>query len=80
VFQGDDESKDWEMKEEEPPQPLKEKWARDEILGPETVICPSCKNRVSADSMHCLYCGERVLRKAGFLSGLFVWIKSFFGK
>ncbi|HOG24207.1 MAG: hypothetical protein BWY44_01082 [Candidatus Omnitrophica bacterium ADurb.Bin292] len=80
MFQEDDEPKEWEMKEEEPPRVLKEKWARDEILGPETVMCPSCKKRVSADNMYCLYCGARVLQKAGFLSGLFVRIKSFFGK
>ncbi|HPW65430.1 MAG TPA: hypothetical protein PLY30_04640, partial [Candidatus Omnitrophota bacterium] len=74
----DDEPKDWELRDEEPPEALKEKWAKDEILGPGTVPCPSCRKRVPADSMDCLYCGARVLRKAGFLSGLLDRVKGFF--
>lgn len=72
----DDEPKDWEIQDEEAPQPLKEKWAKDEILGPETVICPSCGQRVSADSLQCLYCGNRVLKKSGLLGSLASWFKS----
>jgi hypothetical protein len=75
-----DEPKDWEVRDEEPPQPLKEKWAKDGILGPKTVICPSCRERVPVDAMTCLYCGERVLRRAGFLSGLVVFFRSLFSK
>ncbi|OQA57063.1 MAG: hypothetical protein BWY42_00752 [Candidatus Omnitrophica bacterium ADurb.Bin277] len=79
MFQ-DDEPKDWETEEEEVPPVLREKWAKDEILGPESVICPSCKNCVPSGSMNCLYCGERVLRSAGFLSGLLARVKKLFFK
>jgi len=72
----DEEPKDWEIEDEEPPERLREKWAKDEILGPGTLTCRRCGQSVPRKNLLCLYCGSRVSENAGFLS----WLLSFFKK
>lgn len=55
---GDDEGpKDWEIKDEEPPDRLQQKWEREESEGFKRAVCPSCKKETPAENLTCIFCG-----------------------
>lgn len=49
--------RDWEIKDEEPPEKLQKKWDREESLGTCVVVCPSCKKETPAGNLACIFCG-----------------------
>lgn len=73
----DDEPKDWEIEDEEPPEKLKKKWEEETGLR-ETVTCPSCRKQVLADSLTCIFCGSQVYQDSGLLGRIHKWIRQFF--
>jgi hypothetical protein len=75
----DDEPKDWEIEDEEPPEKLKRKWFEDSLSFKETVECPFCRKWVSKESLACVYCGRRVFSDSGLLGNLVSWVKRIFG-
>jgi len=44
VFKNEEEPKDWEIKDEKPPDKLVKKWEAEDSLA-ETVACASCKKK-----------------------------------
>jgi len=74
----DEEPRDWELRDEEPPESLRRKWEREEVLGPQKVMCPSCEKETSSENLTCIFCGATLLQEycAGrcFLS----WVKRLF--
>lgn len=79
MFQDDEAPKDWEVKDEEPPKSLQERWTKEDKEGPNVVTCPSCRQSVPPESLYCLFCGEQIYRPAppevGFLRRWFEWFK-----
>ena len=73
----DDEPKDWEIRDEEPPEILKQKWAKEEMFGPRTVTCPSCKKPAPIDCVVCIFCGAHI-NPCGEFEGFFSWLKRLF--
>lgn len=76
-MRSDDELKDWEIREEEPPERLKKKWEKEDLSGPRFLVCPACKKEVSSENLTCIFCGALLKPAAG--KGIFSWIKIFFG-
>jgi len=70
----EDETKDWELEEEIPPEPLKHKWEKG---GPSTVRCPACKNWIPQESLTCLFCGSTIYHDTGLLGKFLRWLKGF---
>jgi len=59
--------------DEEPPEHLQRKWDKEEYYEEkegELQKCPHCGKMNPARQFSCVYCGERIMQKAGFLSGL----------
>jgi hypothetical protein len=73
VFEEED-PKDWEIKDEEPPGALKRKWEREEGTGPKTVLCPFCEKETPAENLTCVFCAAVILPESCFLK----WIKRLF--
>ena len=80
MFDHDESPKDWEMKDEEPPEKLRKKWEKEETAIPRTVICPSCKKETSAGNLTCLFCGAEILRESCPCLCFLSWIKQLFKK
>ena len=74
MFDDDDEPKDWEIEEEEPPEKLKRKWDWEERTERKAIPCPKCKKYVPEDSLTCLFCGAKVFRDSGFLGKFLKWL------
>lgn len=74
MFDHDEESKEWEVRDEEPPETLKRKWDL-EAMRPQTFFCSSCKKETPAENLTCLFCGTRLSQSSGLLSCLRVWIQ-----
>ncbi|MEI7750873.1 MAG: hypothetical protein WCJ71_02180 [Candidatus Omnitrophota bacterium] len=73
---GDDEGpKEWELKDEEPPEQLWKKWEKEETLIPRTVVCPSCKKETSSENLSCIFCGRSVSHAYCPVEGFLSWIK-----
>ena len=79
MFDHDEVSKEWEVRDEEPPETLKRKWDL-EAMRPKTVFCSSCKKETPAGNLTCLFCGTRLSQSSGLLGGFVVWIKRLFGR
>lgn len=69
----EDEPKDWEIDEEEPPEKLKRKWDQEERVEHRAIPCPKCAKLVPEDSLACLFCGAQVFRDSGFLGKILRW-------
>ena len=78
MFDEEEGPKDWELKEEEPPETLKRKWEREERSGSVSVVCPSCKKDTPAGNLTCLFCSETLLREYGAGHRFVAWIKRWF--
>ena len=80
----DEGPKDWEIKDEEPPERLQDRWAKEEIFGQPPLICPSCKRPVPAESLSCLFCGALVLgtslARPGIVERFTAWCRNVFTK
>lgn len=76
-----EEETQWEeIAEETPPPHLTEKWDREEQEETGTVICPSCGKHNRKDALECIYCENKLIVDAGFLSWLsYLATKSFWG-
>lgn len=75
IMSSDEELKDWEIREEEPPEALKKKWDREEAAGPKRLVCSSCKKEVSSEHLTCIFCGA--LLKPVSSQGFLFWLKRF---
>ncbi len=74
----EEEPKDWEMKDEDPPESLKRKWEWDEAPDRGTVICPACKKEISSGNLACIFCGS-VISQASCPGRCFLaWVKRLF--
>lgn len=71
----EDDPKDWETRDEVPPERLQKKWDREEFSELPAVVCFSCKKRVPADSFRCIYCGAGVFKDSGLLGKILKWIR-----
>ena len=80
MFDDDEGPKDWEIKDEEPPEHLQKKWEQEEAPGSQPVICPSCKKDNPATSLTCIFCGSVLSREICPVSCFFPWIKRLFKK
>lgn len=80
MFDADEGPKEWELKEEEPPERLQKKWDRAETLEPRPVICPACKKETPEGNLTCIFCETILARKSCPLNCLFSWLKRLFGK
>ena len=80
MFRDDEGPKDWEIKDEEPPEKLQQKWEKEEALGPRAVVCPSCKKETSTRNLTCIFCGATILQEYCVFRGFFSWIKRLFKK
>lgn len=67
--------KDWEVKDEDPPEELKRKWVEREHFGKRTVECPACKKAVPSESVSCLFCGAGIPHDTGLLGKVLRWLK-----
>jgi hypothetical protein len=70
--------KDWEIKDEEPPEALKRKWEREETTGPKAVLCRSCKKETPAENLTCIFCGAMILQESCRVSCFLRWVKRLF--
>jgi hypothetical protein len=78
MFESDEGPKDWEVKDEEPPEALKKKWERDEEPARGTVVCPVCKKETPAGGLTCIFCSA-MLSQGGCPIGCFLsWVKRLF--
>ncbi len=74
----DDEAKDWEIEDENPPENLKRKWIVREYFGKKTVICSSCKKSVPSEGISCILCGAQIYQDSGVLGKILKWVKGIF--
>ena len=74
----EEEPKDWEIEEENPPERLQRKWDQEEMEGRRVVTCSRCQKLVPADSLTCIFCGAGVFRDSGLLGKMVKWFKQFF--
>ena len=74
----EEDAKDWEIKEEEPPETLRRKWEREEAAGPKALLCPSCQKETPAENLTCVFCGAVILPEFCPLTCAFNWIKRLF--
>ena len=51
ILNDDEGPKDWEMKDEEPPEHLREKWEKEEAVDSPKAVCPSCKKETPAGNL-----------------------------
>ncbi len=79
MFEEED-PKDWEIRDEEPPETLKRKWEREETAGPQTVTCRSCKKETSTESLACIFCGTEILPEIRPVARFLSWVKHLFKK
>ena len=75
MFNEDNEPKDWEAEDENPPENLKRKWVEREYFGKKMVVCPSCHKPASSDSVSCPFCGAQIFHDSGLLGKILKWIK-----
>ncbi|MFH1800099.1 MAG: hypothetical protein ABH891_04535 [Candidatus Omnitrophota bacterium] len=74
--------KDWEVRDEEPPERLQKKWEQEEAKGPRMTVCPSCKKETSAENLTCIFCGTDLnFNDEGCpIRCFFTWVKRLFKK
>ncbi len=75
AFEDEDEPKDWEMEEEEPPERLKRKWEEEEQKELKADFCRSCHQALPGDAFQCFYCGTQVFRDSGLLGKILKWLR-----
>ena len=80
TFDDEEEPKDWEAQEEEPPERLQKKWEQEEIKGPRRIVCPSCKKETPRENLACIFCGAVVPQGNGPVRCFLTWAKRLFGK
>ena len=80
MFDGDEEPRNWEIKDEEPPEPLRKKWEREEVSGSKQVVCPSCKKETPAWNLTCIFCGETISQGGCPVRCFVSWVKRLFKK
>lgn len=78
---GDDEGpKDFEIKDEEPPETLKRKWEREEAAGSSVLVCPSCKKETPRENLTCIFCGATITQVSCPVSCFLSWVLRLFKK
>ena len=80
MMNDDEGARDWEMKDEEPPERLQKKWEREEASDPGTVICPACRKEAPKGNWACIFCGHRLPQECCPLTCLLTWVKRLFKK
>ena len=70
--------KDWEIKDEDPPEGLRRKWDREEVAGSKTVICSSCKKETPAENLACVFCETPIFEGSCPFRCFFSWIRQLF--
>ena len=74
----DEEPKDWEVKDEEPPERLQKKWEKEEAIAPRNIVCPSCKKEVPPGNLKCIFCGAVTVQGNCPLGCFWGWFKQLF--
>ncbi len=74
----DEEPKDWEIKDEEPPERLRKKWENEETTVSPIVVCPSCKKEVPSGNPRCIFCGAVMMQESCPLNCFWGWLKQLF--
>lgn len=74
----DEGPRDWEMKDEEPPEQLQKKWEREEASGPKAAVCPSCKKETPGENLTCVFCSATLSQASCPVSCFLTWIKRLF--
>jgi len=70
MFDDFDDIPDWEIRDEEPSESLQDKWSKREFHEKKVIRCPECGKFGTEDGLFCIYCGESLKVRAGFLSHL----------
>ena len=79
MFQDEDEGpKDWEIKDEEPPERLQKKWERDEAPDAQPVVCPSCGKESPAGNHTCIFCSATIPQSCCPVTCFLSWVKRLF--
>jgi len=78
MFDHDEGPSDWEIKDEEPPESLRKKWAREEGSASQSLVCPSCQKETPDGNLTCLFCGGMLSHRSASTGGLFSWIQRLF--
>ena len=79
MFDDEEEPKDWEIEEENPPEQLKRKWIVENLQPQAPITCPACKESLPYDSLSCLFCGASVQSTGSYLfQKFFGWIRKIF--
>lgn len=74
-----EEPKDWEIKDEEPPERLQRKWAVEDNASYESALCSSCGKLTPRYNLTCIFCGT-VLPQAKKPIKFLLWLKKLFSK
>jgi ribosomal protein S27E len=74
----DEEPKEWDTKDEEPPERLQKKWEREEVSTFQRVVCPSCKKEVPSGNLTCIFCGAVIMQDKCPLGCFWGWLKELF--
>ncbi len=74
----DEGPKDWEVKDEEPPERLQKKWEREETKGPRTVVCSSCKQETPVENLTCVFCSTVLSQGICPVRCFLTWVKRLF--
>jgi hypothetical protein len=80
MLDDDEGPKDFEIKDEEPPEWLRKRWEKEEVSSPQGVVCPSCKKETPSGNLTCIFC-ETVLPQGSCpFRFFFAWVKRLFKK
>ena len=74
----DEDPKEWEVRDEEPPEVLKRKWESEESAGLQRIVCPSCKKETLSGSLTCIFCGATILREYCVMRRFVSWVQRLF--
>ena len=80
MLDNDEGPKDWELKDEEPPERLQKKWDQEEAPCSQPVICPSCKKDNPATSLTCIFCSSVLSQTSCPVRCVLKWFKRLFGR
>ena len=79
ILNDDDGPKDWEVKDEEPPEHLRKKW-EEETPSLKRVVCPACGKETSAENLSCVFCEAVIHQESCPVRCFFTWFKRLFRK
>ena len=73
IEERDDETPDWEVKEQQVPESLRQKWEKQEKAGIRAGVCRDCGYPFTKDDLSCIHCGARTNLTDGLLISMNNW-------